>query len=100
MYVRCIDETEACIAAENFAAVLRKSGLEVPPVEGVGMTLPPTLGIEVYDPAGGEGLFAKTLLPMLPDARLRPVPFNIAGQDLDPANPAMVVRMRIPPQAK
>lgn len=98
VYVRCIDEIEACVAAGNFAALLRQAGFDVPEVEGVGMTMPPTLGIEVYDPAGENGLFARTLVPILPDARFRPGPFIIAGQPLDPANPAIVVRMKLPPQ--
>jgi hypothetical protein len=99
-YVRCIDEIEACVAAGNFAAILREAGFDVPDVEGVGMTLPPSLGIEVYDPAGENGLFARTLVPILPDARFRPGPFIIGGQALDPANPAIVVRMKIPPQRR
>ena len=98
VYVRCIDEIEACLAAQNFAAVLREAGLDVPEVEGVGLTVPATIGIEVYDPTGEQGLFAKTLLSVLPDARFRPGPFIIGGQALDPANPAIVVRMKIPPQ--
>jgi hypothetical protein len=97
-YVRCIDEIEACLAAHNFSAVLREAGFDVPDVEGVGMTIPPSLGIEVYDPAGETGLFARTLVPVLPDARFRPGPFIIGGQPLDPANPAIVVRMKLPPQ--
>lgn len=99
-YVRCIDEIEACLAANNFAAVLREAGLDVPEVEGVGMTVPASLGIEVYDPTGENGLFAQTLLGVLPDARFRPGPFIIAGQPLDPANPAIIVRMKIPPQRR
>jgi hypothetical protein len=98
-YVRCIDEVEACVAANNFATVLRDAGLDVPPIEGVGLTLPPSVGIEVYDPAGEQGLFAKTVLNALADirgARFRSGPFVIAGVPLDPANPAMIVRMKIP----
>jgi hypothetical protein len=95
-YMRCIDEAEACLAAQNFALVLREAGLDVPEVEGVGLTVPATIGIEVYDPTGDQGLFAQTLLSVLPDSRFRPTPFVIGGQALDPANPAIVVRMRIP----
>jgi hypothetical protein len=94
-YVRCIDEAEACLAAHNFAAVLREAGLVVPEVEGVGLTVPATIGIEIYDPTGEQGVFAKTLLSVLPDARFRPAPFVIGGQALDPASPAMVVRMKV-----
>jgi ABC-type multidrug transport system fused ATPase/permease subunit len=96
LYVRCIDEAEACLAAQSFAVVFREAGLDVPQVEGVGLTIPATTGIEVYDPTGEQGLFAKTLLSVLPDARFRPTPFIIGGQVLDPANPAMIVRMKIP----
>ncbi len=94
-YVRCIDEAEACLAARNFAAVLREAGLDVPEVEGVGLTIPASIGIEIYDPTGEQGVFARILLGVLPDAKFRPTPFVIGGEALDAANPAMVVRMKI-----
>jgi hypothetical protein len=94
VHVRCIAEGEACLAAENFAAVLREAGLSVPPVKDVGLTIPPTLGIEVWDPDGQNGLFAKTMLANISEAKLRPVPFQIGGEVTDPTIPAMVVRYR------
>jgi hypothetical protein len=93
-HVRCIAEGEAMLAANNFATVLRKAGLTVPPVLDVGLTIPPSLGIEVYDPAGPSGLFARTMLQNIPEAKFRPNPFVIGGENIDPTIPAMVVRYR------
>jgi hypothetical protein len=92
--IRCIAEGEACLAANNFARDLREAGLSVPPVVDVGLTIPPSLGIEVYDPSGPEGLFAKTMLANIPEARFRAVPFVIGNENIDPQIPAMVVRYR------
>lgn len=94
VHVRCIAEGEAMLAANNFAVVLREAGLVVPPVLDVGLTIPPSLGIEVYDPSGENGLFAKTMMTNIPEARFRSVPFSIGGENADPAIPAMVVRYR------
>jgi hypothetical protein len=94
VHVRCIAEGEAMLAANNFATALREAGLKVPPVLDVGLTVPPSLGIEVYDPAGPAGLFAKTMLQNIPEARFRPNPFVIGGENVDPTIPAMVVRYR------
>jgi len=94
VHVRCIADGEACLAANNFAIVLREAGLVVPPVVNVGLTVPPSLGIEIYDPDGPQGLFASTMLSNISEARFRPVPFNIGGEIADPAIPTMVVRYR------
>jgi hypothetical protein len=63
-------------------------------VVDVGLTIPPSLGIEVYDPSGPTGLFGSTMLKNIPEARFRAVPFSIGGENVDPTIPAMVVRYR------
>jgi hypothetical protein len=94
VHVRGIAEGEALLAANNFAAVLREAGLTVPAVLDVGLTIPPSLGVEVYDPSGPTGLFARAMMQNIPEAKFRTVPFSIGGENADPAIPTMVVRYR------
>lgn len=60
-----VDDMEAAIAADNLAKALESAGVKVD-VGSMGTLVPPRYGASVYDPAGANGPFAKTMASIAP----------------------------------